>query len=169
MVDIVEGWRSGAIAAILRLHVESYAQAWGFGLSFEAEIASGVSAFWRRFDTARDRVFLALQDGRIVGSLVIDGSDPEPPHPGARLRWFVLAESLRGQGTGERMMREAMAFIDAAHGGGCSLTTFSGLDAARVLYRRHGFALFNEYAAKNWGDGIHAQLYVRPRKADRGA
>jgi hypothetical protein len=46
------------------------------------------------------------------------------------------------------------------------LTTFAGLDAARALYERYGFALADESDADQWQGGVREQLFKRPAPAE---
>ncbi len=159
--EIVEGYRPGAIGAIGALHAAYYAREWGFGLFFEAKVASEAADFFARYDNALDRAWLVRRDGDILGTLVIDGSDPGAKGRGAHLRWFIMADACRGHGFGEALMRRAIDFVDRRHQGRCYLTTFAGLDAARALYERHGFRLVSEQEDRSWGEPVMEQLFER--------
>lgn len=158
---LVEGWRPGALGFIIGEHGRLYARDWGFGVFFEAKVASELGAFMARFEAGRDRLFLAIDaQERPLGSLVLDLSDPDAAESTAHLRWFILADAARGQGVGGRLMQAAMAHCDAL-GVACWLTTFAGLDAARHLYERHGFQLMREMEAESWGRRVPEQLFER--------
>ena len=160
-MEIVEGYLPGAIGRIAEMHGRYYAREWGFGVYFEAKVARECGEFFERMDDAADRVWLALDGGRVVGSLVVDGGAGKNSDAGdAHLRWFVLDDGLRGHGLGADLMRRAVAFCDA-RGVGCYLTTFAGLDAARALYERHGFRLVQETAAETWGKRVTEQVFER--------
>jgi GNAT superfamily N-acetyltransferase len=158
-LEIVEGYRPGAIGRIAEMHGRYYAREWDFGVFFEAKVARESAEFFERMDPATDRVWLVLAGSRIMGSLVVDGG--EDPSGAAHLRWFVLDDGCRGAGVGAELMRRAAEFCDA-RGVGCYLTTFAGLDAARALYERFGFVLTEETSAETWGRMVSEQRFERP-------
>ena len=131
----------GAIGSIAALHGQYYAKNWGFGVSFEALVAKGLSDFFLRL-TDDDLVLIAEDDQGIVASLFIDMHDPEGPEDVARLRWFIVANRAKGSGIGRKLMARAVDHVDRLSEGKAWLTTFAGLDAARHLYEAYGFFLF---------------------------
>jgi GNAT superfamily N-acetyltransferase len=161
VIEVVEGYRPGAIAAIAGLHIHYYAREWGFGLPFEAKVASECASFLQRYDAAQDRIWLVLSDGRIEGSLVMDHAPGELPFEGLHLRWFIMSDALRGTGAGRKLMRLAVGFADETAGGKVWLTTFRGLEAARRLYEDFGFSLADETEGETWGRTVHEQVWVR--------
>ncbi len=158
---VSEGWRAGAIGDVAGCHARYYAAAWGFGAYFEIKVASELAAFVDRYDPARDLLLTAYEADRFLGSIVIDGSDPELPPGHGHLRWFIMSDEARGRGVGGALMARAMAFLEGAGFASCYLTTFAGLDAARRLYERHGFRLVSEQAAQSWGTEVREQRFER--------
>jgi len=108
---IISGYVAGAVGRVAALHAEYYGAAWGFGLFFEAKVAAELSEFMRHFDKKRDGIWLVGNGGRVEGAIAIDGA--EAATEGAHLRWFILAETLRGQGMGHRLLAEAISFCRA--------------------------------------------------------
>lgn len=143
---VITGWTPGAIGRIALLHARHYATSHGFGLAFEARVASELAAFLSAFQPTRDHFATIVLDGEVEGAIAVDGSgDP------ARLRWFILSEAVRGRGLGRRLLAAAIA---AARAGGhvrLRLSTLTGLDAADRLYRDAGFRLEGEHAGAQWG------------------
>nr|MBA2680614.1 GNAT family N-acetyltransferase [Ktedonobacteraceae bacterium] len=103
-VTIHTGYLPGAIGRIVELHGTYYAEHWNLGLFFEAKAAIEIAAFLQDFDQEKDGLWLALQDGQIVGAVVIVGREAEEQR--ARLRWFILDPKVQGQGVGNRLMHE---------------------------------------------------------------
>ena len=106
-MNIHLGYRPGCIGRIVELHAGYYARTAGFGVSFEAKVASGLAAFCVDYQEGRDGLWLAEQDGVIHGSIAIDGSHHETA--GAHLRWFITSDASRGQGVGAQLLEAAMA------------------------------------------------------------
>ena len=166
-MTLTRGWRPGLIGQTVDLHARWYAAHWGFGPAFEAKVAAGLAAFHARYDPARDLALSAWDGARLRGTVTLDGADPDRPAdlpPDAvHLRWFIAAEAERGAGLGARLLVEALAALDARGAPVCWLDTFAGLDAARALYERHGFALTAEAEAESWGTRVREQRFLRRR------
>jgi GNAT superfamily N-acetyltransferase len=154
---IRSGYLPGAIGRIVELHGAYYASHWGFGAFFEARMARELAEFMDRFDPARDGLWTAAVAGRIAGSIAIDGT--RAGDGGAHLRWFILDPGLHGQGTGRRLLGEAVGFCRNSGHRRVSLWTFSGLDAARQLYEQAGFRLAEERRGAQWGIEVTEQRF----------
>jgi GNAT superfamily N-acetyltransferase len=148
-VDIAEGYRPGAIGRITELHGAYYQEHAGFGVIFEARVATALAEFVRRYDSARDGIWLLLSDDRIEGSVIIDGTDAQGA--GAHLRWFIVSDALRGTGWGNKLMRTALAFCRERRYSKIFLDTVAGLDAARHLYEKFGFRMVSQQQGERWG------------------
>ena len=159
--EIVTGYRPGLIGAVTELHARHYAAAAGFGRAFEATVATGLAAFCQRLDSPANAVWTVVAGDDVLGSIAIDGEDLGVGR--AHLRWFILAEPLRGGGYGRRMLDAALAFADARGHAETHLWTFAGLDAARRLYEGSGFALVEEGPGARWGREVREQRFVRMR------
>jgi len=152
-----EGYRPGCIGRITELHATYYSARAGFGLAFECKVASELAEFCRRYDAARDGLWLACDARGIQGSLVIDGLHAH--EDGAHLRWFITADGVRGTGVGGRLLAAATAFCRARHGGRVYLWTFDGLEAARHLYEKAGFRLVEQRRGAQWGREVEEQRF----------
>jgi hypothetical protein len=53
-VEIQKGYIPGAIGRVVELHGTYYARQWGFGLFFEALVATGLANFLSRYDESHD-------------------------------------------------------------------------------------------------------------------
>ena len=145
---LVQGYIPGAVGDVAGLHGRYYAASRGFGVGFETRVGTALGSFLEGMDERS--LFTAVADGsgRVLGSIAIDGAQA----PLAQLRWFILHESLHGQGWGRRLMDAAMAH--AARFEGVYLYTMEGLDAAIRLYRRAGFVETARVADAQWGTGF---------------
>lgn len=162
-IEITDIYRPGAIGAITEMHARYYNKHWGFGLFFEAMVASELAAFMARFDTETDGRWFAISGEEIVGALFVDGGEPEAPDLGAHLRMFILDDRFQGKGIGRDLMRRAIDFCDAHDYARSYLTTFEGLDGARRLYEAFGYRLVHEKRDRTWGVEVNEQLFERMR------
>lgn len=158
---LTEGPVPGCIGRIAELHARYYAAASGFGLDFEAKVARELADFCLAYRAGRDALWLLQHDGRIEGSVAIDGSHADGE--GAHLRWFIVSDALRGHGQGRTLLGAALAFADRCGYRRVVLWTFAGLDAARHLYEAHGFALQRQQPGNRWGRLVDEQCFVRER------
>ena len=156
-IQILSEYIPGAIGKVVELHATYYAQEWGFGLFFEAMVATELASFLSRFDERHDRFWIAVHGQRIVGSITIDGS--EVAMRGAHLRWFILDPEYQGKGVGNQLMGEAMRFCEEKNFQRVHLSTFVGLDSARHLYEKWGFKLVEEHESNTWGVGVREQKF----------
>lgn len=155
-----EGYKPGALAGVLDLHIDYYARKWGFGLAFETKVAAELADFLTRFDPERDLFLTAWRADALVGSISIDVSGGGLA--GAHLRWFIVSETMRGNGLGKQLMARAISHADSVAAGPVWLTTFAGLDAARALYEQFGFQLESESDSDQWQGGVREQVFERP-------
>jgi GNAT superfamily N-acetyltransferase len=91
------------------------------------------------------------------GSLIIDGLDAETS--GAHLRWFIVADALRGGGAGRMLLETGVAFCRKNGFPSVHLWTFEGLHAARHLYESVGFRLVAENTGSQWGTEVTEQYF----------
>lgn len=154
-IQILDGYIPGSIGRVTELHAEYYRRQWGFGLFFEAKVATELAGFLERYNERSDAFWIAVREGRIEGSIAIDGS--RAATEGAHLRWFVMSDALRGQGIGNRLMETALGFCRTARFGSVYLWTFEGLHAARHIYEKHGFNLVEQHTGTRWGRQVEEQ------------
>jgi len=162
-LTIVQGYIPGMIGRIAEMHGSYYVREHHFGRFFEAKVATGVAEFSDRLDKPCNQIWLAVMDGRIVGSVAIDGEDLAPGE--AHLRWFILDDGCRGHGVGKKLLTKAMRFCDSVGFSAVHLWTFNKLTAARRLYESFGFTLAKEWKGDQWGTLITEQQFTRRRDA----
>lgn len=90
--------RPGDIGYIISLHGVLYAREYDLDHTFEGYVAAGLGEFAKSYDERRDRLWIAEEGGRIVGSIAIVGSKGGV----AQLRWFLVDPKARGSGLGRR-------------------------------------------------------------------
>ena len=157
-VTISEGYEPGCIGRITTLHTSYYAKSHGFGVEFEAKVATELSQLCINYVAGRDGLWLARAP-EIEGSIVIDGSHANDR--GAHLRWFITSDALRGRGAGRALLEQALAFSDARGYRKVYLWTFAGLGAARHLYESVGFRLVQQREGNTWGVLVNEQRFER--------
>lgn len=156
-VEIARGYIPGSIGRVAELHGTYYQKHQGFGLFFEAKVATELAAFLGRYDEKRDGFWTASLEGRIEGSITIDGIHAEGE--GAHLRWFIMSDALRGKGVGNRLINAAIDFCRNKRYERVYLWTFEGLDAARHLYEKTGFRLVEQHRGTQWGTEVNEQRF----------
>jgi GNAT superfamily N-acetyltransferase len=155
--EIVNGYLPGCIGRVTELHGDFYHRHAGFGVYFESKVASELSAFLQRYDAERDGIWLILVDGKVEGSVVVDGLHAEDE--GAQLRWFILSDRMRGCGSGNVLLTAAVNFCRARRYERIYLWTFEGLNAARHLYEKYGFCLAKQQPGMRWGAEVIEQCF----------
>ena len=161
--NIQRGYQPGVIGRVAQMHAHYYARNFGFGQFFESQVATGMAEFTARLDQPHNALWTAVQAGRTVGSIAIDGEDLG--NEMAHLRWFIVDDSLRGTGVGRQLLHQALAFCDQQGRAAVHLWTFQGLDAARRLYESAGFVLAQEQPGSQWGKEVVEQRFVRLRES----
>jgi N-acetylglutamate synthase-like GNAT family acetyltransferase len=144
----------GDVGWIVYRHGVIYARECGFDHTFEAYVAGPLADFVRSA-SARDRLWLAEQGGRIVGCIAIVAASART----AQLRWFLVEPEARGGGLGKRLLREAVAFCKETGYDSVILWTVSALAAAAHLYRVAGFRKVEEKPGRRWGVDVIEEKY----------
>lgn len=162
-VEVVAGYQPGALGRMVQMQAEFYARSVGFGSFFESKVAAGLAEFLPRLAQPCNGLWLAVQAGRVIGAVAIDGEDLGERR--AHLRWFIVDDDVRGAGVGKRLLAEALAFCDAQGFASVQLWTFEGLAAARRLYETHGFHLVEQWTGEQWGKAMVEQRFERPGRA----
>lgn len=156
-IEIKDGYVPGSIGRIAELHGTYYHKHWGFGLFFEAKVATGLSIFLERYEKNRDGFWTVSVGERVEGAIAIDGIDAEGK--GAHLRYFIVSNVLRGKGVGGQLINTAINFCRNKNYQRIYLWTFEGLDAARHLYEKMGFVLVEQFQGMQWGKQVNEQRF----------
>jgi GNAT superfamily N-acetyltransferase len=161
IIEIAEGYRPGLLGRITEMHAAFYARFAGFDQVFEAQVAAGLAEFVGRIAHPANGAWVALLNERIVGSVIIDGEDLGSGV--AHLRWFIVDDSVRGHGVGQKLLARAVRFCDDREFSAVHLWTFEGLSAARALYDASGFKKVEERLGSQWGKEVVEQRFERTR------
>ena len=156
-IILLKGYIPGAMGRIVELHGTYYQRNWGFGLFFEARVATEMSEFLSRFDESRDGFLTLCKNDRVEGGIAIDGI--KATAEGAHIRWFILSSEVRGQGFGNKLLKEAVSFCKKNSYKRIYLNTFEGLHPARHLYEKLGFKLFEQVEGTQWGTKVIEQKF----------
>lgn len=142
--------RLGELGWLIQRQAVLYNQEFSWNAEFEALIAGIYCAFEQAPETPPKKLWIAELNGRIAGSIFVQ------PHAGdstvAQLRMLFVEPAARGQGVGERLVTETVAFARKAGYRRIMLWTQASLAAARRLYERAGFRL--ESAEPNHAFGV---------------
>lgn len=155
-MDITHNLQPGDIGQIVYQHGQLYAKEHGYDFTFEAYVAEPLAQFAKRTNS-RERIWLAKQGEKIIGSICIC----QFSNTTAQLRWFFVGPEARGCGLGKRLLDDAISFCVAQRYSQINLWTVKGLDAAKSLYLRNGFALSEEKTHKVWGSVHTEQQYTK--------
>jgi DNA-binding MarR family transcriptional regulator/GNAT superfamily N-acetyltransferase len=162
-IEIVSGYLPGFTGRTLEMHMQYYSRTVGFGAFFEAAVGTALADLAGRLSHPLNQTWSALSDGRIVGSVSIDGETLGKNR--AHLRTFIIDDSVRGSGVGRQLLKRAVSFCDEQGFDETHLWTFKGLDAARHLYESVGFTLAEEQPGTQWGQLMTEQLFIRTQVA----
>ncbi len=158
-LDIHNGYCSGVLGRIIELHACFYNRLIGFGSFFETTLAQGLADFIPRLENQKNELWYVKDTTRIQASIAIDGEILGSNK--ALLRWFIVDSSISGQGLGKKLLAEAIQHCIDEGFTEVQLWTFSGLDAARMLYEAQGFVLTQERPGKQWGNEVLEQQFIK--------
>jgi DNA-binding MarR family transcriptional regulator/N-acetylglutamate synthase-like GNAT family acetyltransferase len=147
--------RPGDLGWIVHRHGALYAAEHGWDETFEGLVAGVVASFAARHDPARERCFIAEQEGANVGSVMLVAKSKSV----AQLRLLLLEPRARGQGLGRRLVAESVRFARQAGYAKIVLWTDSGLHAARHVYEEAGFRLTGEKKHASFGHDLTSQTW----------
>ena len=141
---------------LIERHAVLYAREEGFDATFEALVAEIVAAYIRSHDPATERAFIAVEDGRRLGSVFCVQSGA----PGvAKLRLFLLVPEARGRGLGQQLLDACLAFARKAGYTRMRLWTHESHRAACALYAKNGFRLTNAIPVRSFGVDLVEQSW----------
>ena len=154
---ILRNHRPGDMGWVVQSHGAFYASEYGFDSSFEALVAEIAAKFLTSFDASRERCWIAELDGAPVGSVfLVKHSDDV-----AKLRLLLVEPAGRGQGLGQKLVGECVAFAQACGYRKITLWTQSILVAARKVYQDQGFTLVASEPHRSFGQSLIGETWER--------
>ena len=125
--------------------------------SFEGLVAEIAGKFLTSFDASRERCWIAEIDGAQVGSVFLVRHSDDI----AKLRLLLVDPAGRGQGLGQRLVGECIAFARACGYRKITLWTQSILFAARKIYQDAGFVLVATEPHRSFGQDLIGETWER--------
>ena len=146
-------------------HGRLYKRDEGFDDSFPVLVRQVLDDFVAHRDPARERAFIAWEDGARLGSIFCARSDdPEA----AKLRLFLLMPEARGKGLGRRLLAENLAFARQAGYARMVLWTHESHRAACALYAATGWRLLRSEPKISFGVPVVEQAWEIDLSTPRG-
>jgi GNAT superfamily N-acetyltransferase len=138
--------RPGDMGWVVQRHGELYWQEYHYDERFEALVAEIVAEFIQTLDLARERCWIAENEGERVGCIFLVKKSATV----AKLRLLLVEPSARRLGIGKRLVDECVEFATTAGYKKILLWTQSELTAARGIYKNAGFELKAEERHDSW-------------------
>jgi DNA-binding MarR family transcriptional regulator/GNAT superfamily N-acetyltransferase len=147
--------RPGDMGWVVQSHGSLYAREYGFDSSFESLVAEIAAKFLASFDDSRERCWIAELDGAQVGSVFLVRHSDDV----AKLRLLLVDPAGRGQGLGQRLVAECVAFARQCGYRKITLWTQSILVAARRIYQDTGFVLVGTEPHRSFGQSLIGETW----------
>jgi DNA-binding MarR family transcriptional regulator/GNAT superfamily N-acetyltransferase len=147
--------RPGDMGWVVQSHGSLYAREYGFDSSFEALVAEIAARFLSSFDASRERCWIADIDGAPVGSVFLVRHSDDV----AKLRLLLVDPAGRGQGLGQLLVGECIAFARQCGYRKMTLWTQSILTAARKIYQDAGFVQIATEPHRSFGQSLIGETW----------
>lgn len=164
-IQIMKGYRPGIIGSIIAMLARVYARHPCFGQAFESQVAEELAEFTRRLEHQQNGLWLALCDGRTMGSIAVHYEAAD--NSCAYIRWFVAEDNTQPYDIESRLLAEALAHCDRVGDTEIRLWAFDIPSLAGDVYAANGFKLSERRRVAQWNKDVTEMLYIRPSNAGR--
>jgi DNA-binding MarR family transcriptional regulator/GNAT superfamily N-acetyltransferase len=154
---MLRGPRPGDMGWVVQSHGALYASEYGFDSSFEGLVAEIAAKYLASFDASRERCWIAELDGAQVGSVFLVRHTDDI----AKLRLLLVDPAGRGQGLGQKLVAECVAFARQCGYRKITLWTQSILVGARRIYQDAGFVLVATEPHRSFGQSLIGETWER--------
>lgn len=148
--------KPGDTGHLIHLHGTLYSREYGYDNTFEAYVARGLADFVLNHNPEKERIWIAEDEGKIIGSVTIVRVTEEE----AQLRWYFVLPEYRGKGLGQKLIGETVDFCRSIGYKSIILWTTSELKAAAHLYKKEGFVKTEEKTHVIWGSERTEEKYM---------
>src|ERR1700722_11378244 len=149
--------RPGDLGWVVQSQGALYASEYGFDSTYEGLVADIAAKFVASFDASRERCWIADIGGNPVGSVFVVRSSDDV----AKLRLLLVEPMGRGQGLGQRLVAECIAFARACGYRRITLWTQSFLVAAQKIYQDAGFVQVKSEPHRSFGQNLIGETWER--------
>jgi DNA-binding MarR family transcriptional regulator/GNAT superfamily N-acetyltransferase len=147
--------RPGDLGWVIARNGATYAEEYGWDVTYEALVARIVADYAADRDPRREAAWIAELDGSPVGCVFCVRRDEET----AQLRLLLVEPAARGLGIGGRLVDECLAFAKQAGYRRIMLWTNDVLAEAGRVYVRAGFVLRDEERHHSFGHDLVGQTW----------
>ena len=154
---VIRSHRIGEIGWMVHRQGLLYNQQFGWNGDFEALIAGIYRDYHEAPDSPPKDLWVAEQNGAIVGSIFVMPSDGL--EGSAQLRMLYVEPSARGQGVGAALVTQAVSFARASGYKRMRLWTHTIQESARRIYAAAGFKIVETIPEDNFGMKMMGEIW----------
>jgi DNA-binding MarR family transcriptional regulator/GNAT superfamily N-acetyltransferase len=147
----------GELGWLIHRQALVYNQQFGWNVEFEALIAGIYSQFQFASEKPAKNLWVAEQDGGIVGSIFVMPSDGT--EGSAQLRMLYVEPAARGQGVGTALVEQAVGFARDSGYHRMRLWTHTIQESARKIYAAAGFKIVETMPEDNFGREMIGEIW----------